>query len=195
MAQSKTTGRRPAARSSTLLERSDFTSYLHEKTAELAPGDLQTLLGQTESLQDRLASTGGAHPRMQRQADLALRVVSDHAAGQCPQIPYYTVSLMAVALLYFADPLDVIPDWIPVVGTSDDALVFELAFQLGHAGLERYCTWKGLSTDGLLGPATASSAVPAARRPAAKPVAAKRAPAKRVAAKRSAPKRKPVRRR
>lgn len=190
---------------STLLDRSDFTSYLHEKTAQLAPGDLQTLLGQTESLRDRLASAGTAHPRMQRQAELALRIVTDHGDGHCPQIPYYTVSLMAVALLYFADPLDVIPDWIPVVGTSDDAVVFELAFQLGKAGIERYCTWKGLSTDGLLGPATPAAAVPAAPRPAAKLVSAKsvrakraatkRAVAKPVAAKRGAPKRKPARRR
>jgi len=182
MVKTKTKRRRPAAaRSTSLLEPSDFTSYLREKTEQLAPADLQSLLGQTDTLRQRLATDGAAHPRMQRQAELALRVVSDHAAGHCPQIPYYTVSLLAVALLYFADPLDVIPDWIPGVGTSDDALIFELAFQLGQPGVERYCTWKGLSTDGILGPA----------RPAVPPAPA----AKRVAVKRVAANRKPVRRR
>jgi uncharacterized membrane protein YkvA (DUF1232 family) len=81
---------------------------------------------------------------------LALHLITDHADGNCPQIPYYTVCLLTVALLYFVDPLDVIPDWIPGVGGSDDGLMFELAFELGRPGIERYCTWKGISTDGLL---------------------------------------------
>jgi uncharacterized membrane protein YkvA (DUF1232 family) len=174
MVQTRTKGRRPAApRSKSLLQPSDFTSYLREKAEQLAPGDLQSLLAQTDTLRQRLVTDCGAHPRMQRQTELALRVVSDHAAGHCPQIPYYTVSLLAVALLYFADPLDVIPDWIPGVGTSDDALVFELAFQLGQPGVERYCTWKGLSTDGILGPAKTAGT------PAGKRVAAKRKPVRR----------------
>jgi uncharacterized membrane protein YkvA (DUF1232 family) len=70
------------------------------------------------------------------------------------------VSLLTVALLYLLDPLDVIPDWIEGAGSADDALVFELAFDLGRAGIERYCTWKGISTDGMLRPQKA----PAARR-------------------------------
>jgi uncharacterized membrane protein YkvA (DUF1232 family) len=194
MAQTKTKRRRPgAARSNALLQPSDFTNYLHEKTEQLAPADLQSLLGQVDTLRQRLIADCGDHPRMQRQAELALRMVTDHAAGHCPQIPYYTVSLLAVALLYFADPLDVIPDWIPRVGTSDDALVFELAFQLGHAGVERYCTWKGLSTDGVLGPLKPTPAPPPAAASAQR-VPPKRVVAKRIVAKR-VPKRKPGRRR
>jgi uncharacterized membrane protein YkvA (DUF1232 family) len=81
-----------------------------------------------------------------------MRLVLDHAEGECPQIPYYTVSLLAVALLYLLDPLDVIPDWIEGAGSADDAVIFELAFELGRPGIERYCTWKGISTDGLLPP-------------------------------------------
>jgi uncharacterized membrane protein YkvA (DUF1232 family) len=84
------------------------------------------------------------------------------------------VCLLAVAVLYFVDPLDVIPDWIPVVGATDDALVFELAFVLARPGVERYCTWKGISTDGILLPPK-GPARPRARRPAVKRVAARKA--------------------
>ena len=179
MAQSKPKRRRQAARPKTLLATSDFTSYLREKAEQLAPADVQSLLGQVDELRHRLDTECTERPRLQRQADLAVRVVDDHATGQCPQIPYYTVSLLAVALLYFADPLDVIPDWIPGIGTSDDALVFELAFQLGRPGIERYCTWKGIPTEGMLTPAKVPQAQPLVR------VAAKRVTAKRITAKRT----------
>jgi uncharacterized membrane protein YkvA (DUF1232 family) len=85
-----------------------------------------------------------------RQIDLALQILTDHAAGRCPQIPFYTIAVLTVALLYFSDPLDAIPDWIPDIGKTDDALVLELAFTIARPGVVRYCDWKGISTTGLL---------------------------------------------
>ena len=150
-----------------MLASADFTSYLREKAEQFAPGDLQTLVGQADAVRARTEVVRATHPRLLRQAELALRLLQDHAAGQCPQIPYYTVCLLAVAVLYFVDPLDVIPDWLPVVGATDDALVFELAFALARPGIERYCTWKGISTDGILLPPK-GSAHPRVRRSAAR---------------------------
>jgi uncharacterized membrane protein YkvA (DUF1232 family) len=147
----KTRGRR-AARGKALLASSDFTAYLREKADQLAPADLQTLLAQSDTVRSRAEKERDIHPRLLRHVEFSLRLLTDHADGQCPQIPYHTVSLLAVAVLYFIDPLDVIPDWIPGIGTSDDALMFELAFAVGRPGIERYCTWKGISTDGLLLP-------------------------------------------
>jgi uncharacterized membrane protein YkvA (DUF1232 family) len=161
-------GRRPP-----LLQSQDFTAYLNEKCAQIAPGDLEEVLRQAEAIRVRAAQLAATRPRMQRQVDFALTLVEEHVSGEARQIPFYTVGLMGVALLYFADPLDVIPDWIPGIGNSDDALVFELAFGLARAGVERYCTWKSLPTDGLLpGPArptTTSARRPASRRAGAKP--------------------------
>lgn len=151
MAHTKARGRRPA-RGQTLLASTDFTSYLREKADQLAPADLQPVLAQVDAVHQRAEQVRSEHPRLNRQVGLAMRIIEDHAGGQCPQIPYYTISLMAVSLLYFIDPLDVIPDWIPGAGSADDALLFELAFGLGRPGIERYCTWRGISTDGMLLP-------------------------------------------
>jgi uncharacterized membrane protein YkvA (DUF1232 family) len=150
--------KRHTARTKPLLSSTDFTSYLREKADQLAPGDLQQVVGLADDVQRHAEKVQSEHPRLNRQVELAFRLVTDHDAGQCPQIPYHTVSLLTVALLYFLDPLDVIPDWIEGAGSADDALVFELAFALGRAGIERYCTWKGISTDGLLLPPKAPAA-------------------------------------
>lgn len=151
MPRSKTRGRRPA-RGTPLLSPNDFTSYLREKADQLAPGDVQQVVGLANDVQRRAEKVQSEHPRLRRHVELAMRLVLDHAEGECPQIPYFTVSLLAVALLYLLDPLDVIPDWIAGAGSADDAVIFELAFDLGRPGIERYCTWKGISTEGLLAP-------------------------------------------
>ena len=144
---------------------SDFTAYLHEKAQQLAPGDVRTLLGQRKEIAGRAKRDGDRHPRLPRQVDLAFEIVAEHFAARCPQIPYYTIALLSVALLYFAEPIDVIPDWIAGIGTADDALVMELAFVLAKPGVDRYCAWKDVPTTGLVTePAAPAKASPPARR-------------------------------
>lgn len=139
-------------KSTPLLNSADFTSYLNEKSMQLAPGDVKTLLSQAAAIRRRAKEVGADHPRMRRQIDFALTLVAEHSKGRCPQIPYYTIAVLSVALLYFSDPVDVIPDWIPGIGITDDAIVFELAFTMGRPGIERYCAWKSLPIDDLYPP-------------------------------------------
>ena len=127
----------------------DVRAYIRSKAALIAPADVEALVAREREVLER-AEAETDHPRLRRQAELAARILGDHATGSSPQIPYFTISLLAVALFYFLDPADLIPDWIPKLGTSDDALVSELAFEMGAAGVQRYCDWKGVSTDGIL---------------------------------------------
>jgi uncharacterized membrane protein YkvA (DUF1232 family) len=74
--------------------------------------------------------------------------------GRIPQIPYHTVSVLTAAVLYFMNPVDVIPDFIKGVGTSDDALLVEIAVEMVWPGIERYCTSMSKSPNGLRGKVT-----------------------------------------
>ena len=127
----------------------DIRAYIREKAAVIAPADVEALVAREREVLER-AERETDHPLLRRQAELAARILGDHASRLSPQIPYFTISLLAVALFYFLDPADLIPDWIPKLGTSDDALVVELAFEMGAAGVQRYCDWKGISTEGIL---------------------------------------------
>lgn len=144
-----TKGGKSKERGTSLPKPADFRAYLREKAMVIAPGDISSALGQRAEALEKASQGGDSHPRMHRQTEVALELLTDHEAGECPQVPYYTVSLLGVAVLYLLNPMDVIPDWIPGLGISDDALVLELAFELGAAGVERYCTWKGVSTEAL----------------------------------------------
>lgn len=162
------------ARRAPLLQSADFTSYLNEKCAQLAPGDVKTMLATAAQIRKRARALADERPRMEHQIEFALELVGEHYKGRCPQIPYFTIATLTVALLYFSDPVDVIPDWIPHVGTMDDAIIFELAFGMARPGIERYCAWKGLSTDGLFPTPPRTSTRSASRRPAS----TKRTPAR-----------------
>jgi uncharacterized membrane protein YkvA (DUF1232 family) len=139
----------PAARPETLFKASDFTSYLAEKSALIAPADVESVVERGAELTAKAVGDAEHHPLMLRQVDVALQLLTDHVEGACPQIPYRSIALLAVAALYLLDPNDVIPDCLPDIGSSDDAIVLELAFEMGAPGIERYCTWKDIPVEGL----------------------------------------------
>lgn len=162
---------RPAAAAPTpsvpILSAGDVRAILQDLTATVAPGDVEDLLELEERLRARAASLDSPHLEQLRvQVDFALDFLRDHIDGECPQVPYSTVSLLTAGICYFADEMDVIPDFLPGVGRLDDAAVMQMAFEMAEDGIRRYCTAKGRPVEHLF------RARPAAQRQA--PASARR---------------------
>jgi len=136
---------RGASQASALPSPRDFERHLVSRAATVAPADVTALLAQGEVVRSRLSGERAVHPALAQRARVALHLLADHAHGACPQIPYQTVSMLAAALFYYLEPMDVVPDFIPRAGTADDALVIDIAWRLCGAGVQRYIDWKGLT--------------------------------------------------
>jgi uncharacterized membrane protein YkvA (DUF1232 family) len=51
-----------------------------------------------------------------------------------PRVPRARKALLAAALVYLASPIDLVPDFVPVAGQLDDAVVVALALRTLLAG-------------------------------------------------------------
>ena len=60
------------------------------------------------------------------------------------RLPWKIIAAITAALLYVINPWDIIPDFIPVVGYVDDALVIALCLKLVRSELLDYCDFKGI---------------------------------------------------
>ncbi|MFU2205099.1 YkvA family protein [Streptococcus pluranimalium] len=58
------------------------------------------------------------------------------------RVPRRTMLAIVSALIYFLSPIDVIPDWIPVLGQMDDALVVATCWKLANKDVEDYRQWQ-----------------------------------------------------
>jgi uncharacterized membrane protein YkvA (DUF1232 family) len=61
------------------------------------------------------------------------------------QLPWKSVAAITAALLYFINPLDIVPDFIPVIGYLDDVVVIGACLKLIEADLRAYAASENLN--------------------------------------------------
>ena len=60
------------------------------------------------------------------------------------EFPKATVAAITLALLYFINPFDMIPDVLPVIGLVDDAMIFAFVTKMMEDDVKRYSKKFGL---------------------------------------------------
>ena len=79
---------------------------------------------------------------------LVFSMLKDFTTGKYKKCPWRTIAVLVGALGYVLTPLDLIPDFIPVVGWSDDCLALGGALAFAKMDLEEYKAWKASKSGG-----------------------------------------------
>jgi uncharacterized membrane protein YkvA (DUF1232 family) len=85
--------------------------------------------------------------KLLKQLTLSFQMLKDYKSKVYTNIPWKTIALIVAAILYFINPFDIIPDFLPVIGYTDDAIAFAAIFKSAQTDLMDYCIWKGLDTE------------------------------------------------
>ena len=67
-------------------------------------------------------------------------LVQDYVSGRYREVPWRVIATAAFAVLYFLNPFDLIPDFIPGIGFIDDATLISMAVAALREELRRYET-------------------------------------------------------
>lgn len=65
-------------------------------------------------------------------------MLNDYICKRYTQIPTATVITLLAAVLYFVSPIDIIPDFLPLVGHLDDMIVFGFVQDAARSDLKKY---------------------------------------------------------
>jgi uncharacterized membrane protein YkvA (DUF1232 family) len=69
--------------------------------------------------------------RLKRWARAVKRdVLALYLAGRDPRVPWYAKALAAATAAYALSPIDLVPDFIPVIGYLDDLIIVPVAIVL-----------------------------------------------------------------
>jgi len=70
------------------------------------------------------------------------RMLSSWISREYRDISPQAVAAAIAALLYFTNPLDIIPDFIPFIGQIDDVLIVGYLMKILNKELEKFLTWE-----------------------------------------------------
>jgi uncharacterized membrane protein YkvA (DUF1232 family) len=79
---------------------------------------------------------------MRHALNVLVRMARAYVRGQYRVIPWRTMVTLLAALIYFLNPLDVVPDFLPAIGLGDDFAVLMWVYQSLTEEVNRFLAWE-----------------------------------------------------
>jgi uncharacterized membrane protein YkvA (DUF1232 family) len=70
------------------------------------------------------------------------RLIKAYGTGRYREVPWKTLLLIVAAVLYFINPLDLVPDIIPLTGLTDDFAVLLWVYNSVSDEIEKFLIWE-----------------------------------------------------
>ena len=85
--------------------------------------------------------TDGMHT-LKEQVNTFVRMIRAYQSGDYQRTPWKSLLLITAGIIYFVSPLDLIPDFIPVLGFMDDITVLLWILNSVGKDVEKYEEWE-----------------------------------------------------
>jgi uncharacterized membrane protein YkvA (DUF1232 family) len=70
------------------------------------------------------------------------RLIRAYALGQYREIPWKAILIIVAAVVYFVNPIDLLPDLIPMAGLTDDFAVLAWVYNTISAEVNKFLSWE-----------------------------------------------------
>jgi len=100
--------------------------------------DLDKVKASSETAEKKSKSLGEQIEAFQ----LLWSLLHDYWSGKYRAVPWKLIAAIGFAVTYLVSPLDVIPDYLPILGFVDDAAVFSLVISSFQSEIDAYRKWK-----------------------------------------------------
>lgn len=112
------------------LSRTEFNDYIVYHAHRLSPKDLRTLAEQIPSLREGFAEIRTSQfPHTPERLHFLADVVEAFVSGTYDTLPFESVAEAAFALIYLHQEIDLLPDSLPEIGFTDDAIIVALVLE------------------------------------------------------------------
>lgn len=123
--------------------RDKFESFFKDNCTQ---EDLDKVIKKEGRIKDK--SKKGPLKKFADDVDTLISMIKSYISGEYRQIPLASLTATALTLLYIFSPVDIIPDFIPALGLTDDAGMVGLCLKFISLDLNKYRQWLENREDG-----------------------------------------------
>ncbi|MEO9482127.1 MAG: YkvA family protein [Ekhidna sp.] len=122
----------------------DKTKKIWEKAKKTASdkGQIKTTLSSAGKKLKNLAENSNELRELKSKLEILIRMTQSHLSGAYRSFSVSSIILIVFALLYFITPIDLIPDFIPALGFTDDASVIFLIAKKLNRDITKFLQWE-----------------------------------------------------
>ncbi len=102
--------------------------------------DADKVIGNEDKIMDKM--TDGNLAKFMNQVKTFFRMIKAYANKEYKEVPASTIVSIIMTLLYVFSPIDLIPDFLPVVGLLDDAAVLGACVASFGSAIKRFEEWE-----------------------------------------------------
>ncbi len=125
-----------------ILDNDKINQVFHKGSDNFTQEKLDETMGKEKQAYDKANHLGGFFEEFK----LLWQLLKDYKSGAYRDVPWKFIAAVGFAMLYLINPLDLIPDFVPVAGYLDDTAVFGLVVATFKMEIEKYKTWLQTST-------------------------------------------------
>jgi uncharacterized membrane protein YkvA (DUF1232 family) len=114
---------------------------IEQSAKKVTDKDVEKVVDKSEEIKKKF-KPGGPLGRFIEDGQLLISLVRDYWSKSYRQVPYGTIGAAVFTLIYVFNPLDLVPDVLPIVGQLDDAAVVAACLVLVEQDLHAYRQWK-----------------------------------------------------
>ena len=115
--------------------------YLEQEVTKIKGDDVEIVLENEEAINKKF-SGANTLSKYKELGKVMIGMLKDLKNGVYPEMPWFTIATVVLALLYVLNPFDVIPDFIPGLGYIDDLSVLAIGTGWIESDLHKYLDWK-----------------------------------------------------
>ncbi len=112
--------------------------FIKNGASSVGGDDVKRLLEQEDDVMSKLT---GKLAQFAESIKMLFSLMKDYFSGAYRDTPWWVISAAAFSLIYFLNPLDIVPDAIPFIGLLDDAAVIAICLDLIKFDLRKYKDW------------------------------------------------------
>jgi len=115
--------------------------FVKEGAEKVTPKDIQTVAEQSEEINKQFRARGPLK-RFVEDGKVLTALIRDWRAGKYRQALYGTIAAVVFGLIYVFNPLDLVPDVLPIIGQVDDVAVMGAVLIMVEQDLYKYKAWR-----------------------------------------------------